>query len=221
MTQNNRVLLNVKRFRQKPSQCGLAAAASLANYYDRSITYSDVQDLVKPSNVQDGVYTSEQARLLNQLGFGSVSIVIADLHLIDLSMRAYYGRIRDKESREYADDMAKWLEDENCDNRLIIDYNFAKYIRRSLDNERPVGASISWTKMFRYRKGDRSDNGDIKGEPEEHAIVVRGYDSKGVFIVDSHWQCYTGKRKKYSRGYYKVSWDIFLVNMLSDIILIG
>jgi hypothetical protein len=52
---------------------------------------------------------------------------------------------------------------------------------------------------------------DIKGEILEHAVVLRGYDDKGLFVVDSEEQ-----------RYYKLSWHDFLLNVSSgDLILVG
>ena len=174
---------------------------------------------------------------MNQLGFEAVTIVTADLNLIDFSwnrlskngvirrmkkLRAHYGRAKDKDSWDYVDDMIKWLEDEEFDNNLVIDYEFKKYIKKQLDRGVPVGAAVNWTSLFKFSKGDRRQKDfDIKGESEDHSIVVRGYDEKGIFVVDSHTEHYTGKRAKYKGGYYKLPWETFLVNIpAGDLILI-
>lgn len=233
----DRVLLNVKRFRQKPSECALAAASSLANFYDSTVEYENVRELLKTRERGKGLYTSQQGRLLNELGFGHVTIVTADLTLIDFSwrklskkrlirklkeFRGYYGHIRDPWSKDYVNDMVEWLEEETCNNRLVIDYDFAKYIRKSLDKGRPVGASIAWTSLFRLTKGYQGESNDIKGEEDDHAVVIRGYDEDGVFVVDSHYLSYRGRRlKKYHNGYYKIPWEKFLVNIpRGDLVLI-
>jgi len=212
-----------------PSECSIAAATSLAHFFDPEVEYKNVREMIPKRKRAKGLYTSQQARLLNQLGFEVVTIVTADLNLIDFSwarltkkslirrmkkLRAYYRRIKDTNSWDYVDDMVKWLEDEECDNNLVIDYEFKKYIKKQLDKGLPVGAAVNWTSLFKYSKGDRrqKDN-DIKGEGEDHSIVLRGYDEKGVFVVDSHSRCYTGKRAKYKNGYYKLPWDKFLVNI--------
>lgn len=233
----NRVLLPVKRFKQQPSECGIAAASTLAHFYDKNVDYEEVREMIPKRRRKKGLFTSQQARLLNQLGFESVTIVTADLNLIDFTwanytkksiirrmkkLRAYYRRLQDEESREYVDDMIKWLEDEDYDNNLVIDYEFKKYICKQLDRGAPVGAAVNWTSLFKFRKGKRlQKDGDIKGNGEDHAIVLRGYDDKGVFVVDSHYQYYTGKLSKYKRGYYKLLWDKFLVNIpAGDLILV-
>ena len=234
---NGRVLLNVKRFRQKPSECAVAAMASLANFYDPEISYPRIRDLIPPSKRIDGLHSSQQGRLLNKLGFDSVTVVTADLNLIDFSwrklskksliarlkrFRAYYGRARDKANKAYVHDMIRWLEDDRYDNRLVISSDFARLIKKELNKGRPVGAAIDWTSMFKFRKGLAGDkNGDIHGEADTHAIVIRGYDEQGVFVVDSHTRHYNGTLRKYKRGYYKLPWDRFLIHIpAGDLILV-
>jgi len=234
----DRVLLNVKRFKQQPSECALAVTASLARFFDENVDYESVRSMMKPSKRKKGLYTSQQGRLLNRLGFSKISIVTADLNLVDFGwtkytkkslirrmkkLRAYYRRTKEHYLWEYVNDMVDWLEDPECDNNIIIDYDFKKYIKRQLDRGVPVGAAVSWTSLFKFSKGtgDRRRNGDIKGNPEDHAIVLRGYDAKGVFVVDSHHQYYKGRWAKYHRGYYKLPWEKFLVNIPGgDLILL-
>jgi hypothetical protein len=232
----DRVLLSVKRFKQLPAECAIAAASSLAHFFDSDVDYEDVRKLVPRKLRKEGLETSQQARLLNQLGFEAVTIVTADLNLVDFGwakytkksiirrmkmLRAHYRRTKEKILVEYVDDMIDWLEDDRYDNNLIIDYEFKKHIKKQLSRGVPVGAAVNWTSLFKFSKGDRRQNGDIKGDPEDHAIVLRGFDDKGVFVVDSHHECYTGKRAKYKSGYYKLPWDKFLVNVPSgDLILV-
>lgn len=232
----NRVLLTVKRYRQHPSECGIAAVSSLANFFDSDIDYEDVRQMVSKKIRREGMETSQEARLLNKLGFDSITIVTADLNLVDFGwakytrkgiirrmkmLRTHYGKAKEKSLVEYVGDMIDWLEDEKYDNNIIIDYEFKKHIKKQLSRGVPVGAAVNWTSLFKFSKGDRRKNGDIKGEPEDHAIVLRGCDDKGVFVVDSHYESYTGKRSKYKNGYYKLPWDKFLVNIPSgDLILL-
>lgn len=227
----SKIVLNVQRFKQKPSECGIAAVSSIAKFYDDDIDYKEVRKLLPHKNRDQGLYTSQQARLLNELGFYSVSIVTADQNLVDFSwsklsqnqiigklkkVSSYYGKARRYDDQDYANNLIDWLEDKNYDNKIIIDNDYPKYIRRSINYGRPVGASINWTTAFHYSKG----GGDIKGDEEHHAIVVRGYDEKGVFLVDSHHQKYRGRLKKYNNGYYKWSWNKFLTNIgQGDLIL--
>jgi len=223
------VLLNVKRFKQYTSECGIAAASSIANYYKSSINYESARNLLPQQIRKNGVYTSQQARILNRLGFKKVSIVTSDLSLVDFSWRnlskkrliaklkqlsRYYNRTKQKHLKLYVLDMIDWLEDKTCDNKLIIDYNLPKYIKRSIGSYKPVGACFNWTSLFRMMKSPKKKNGagDIYGEPESHAVVIRGYDEEGIFIVDSHHAHYRGKLKKYRKGYYKLLWANFLVN---------
>jgi len=131
-------------------------------------------------------------------------------------LRAFHSRQQNKDAKQHVNCTIRWLSDPECDNSLVIDNNFAQYIRRVLNSGRPIGVSFNWTKVF---KMPRTKTG-IGGEDEEHAVVIRGYDDKGVFIVDSHFECYRGKRKKYRGGYYKLSWETFLLNTTGDLIII-
>lgn len=230
-----RVLLTVRRWKQRPAECAIASATALAYYFDESVTYHKVRNVVPKSLLRknEGLYTSQQARLLNDLGFGRIAIVTSDPTLVDMSWqklskgkiieklrrkRAYCGRTSDTEGKSFVDDMISWLQYDGCDNNLIIDYNFPMYIRRHLDAGKPVGASYNWTKMFKFKK---TGVDEVRGEVEEHAVVIRGYDDQGVFIVDGHHQSYKGRLSKYHNGYYKMPWETYLVTAPDgDLILV-
>jgi hypothetical protein len=238
-----RVLLNVKRVKQRPSECSLAASTVLASFYDPSIKYQQVRKLVSQKFRDKGMWTSEQAGLLNDLGFTKITIVTADLDIVDYSwtdlskdelieklkkMRTHYGRARNFGEKGRVSDMIKWLSREEHDNQLKIDQDFPKWIRRYIDNGRPVCASINWTALHKmpkssaYADGNRDKYVDIGGTPELHSIVVRGYDDDGIFVVDSHTKYYKGRLRRYRNGYYKISWNKFLVNApFGDLILVG
>lgn len=239
----HRVLLPVKRFRQRTDECAICASASLANYYDENIVYKEVR---KSVNVRDrnGMYTAQQAKLLNQLGFECVTIVTNNLWLVDYSwsklskkrlickLNKLLDHIRrsmshcsphsslfgwQKTRERDVKETIEWLESEEFENRLIIDSDFQKRIKKSLNRGHPVGAFINATAMFKLKKGGPRNDADIKGEVSEHAIVLRGYDSKSVFVVDSD---YSGDRK-HRNGYYKITWESLLSNMSDYIILVG
>lgn len=233
----NRVLLPVKRWRQKPSECAVASVASVANFYDPTLTYTLIRKLAPAKVAKFGLYTSEQGRLLNQLNFTKVTIVTADLNFVDfswqhLSKPALIAKLKSRKEYFkrtntgdvfYLEDMIKWLQDKECDNQLVIDRDYPKHIRRSLNFGRPVCASFNWTSAFRHAKAPVRSNGagDISGEAEEHAVVLRGYDKDGVYVVDSHHRLYRGRLKKYHNGYYKMSWSSFLMNSsYGDLILV-
>ena len=233
----SRVLLPVKRFKQKPAECGLCTIASLANFFDSSIDYNTIRKTVSNTDLnkisRSGMYTSQEARLLNKLGFKKVKIVTADLNLIDFSwaefdkseliqrmkvLLSHYKKKKDHHNHLYVKDMIKWLEDERYDNSLVISNDWKKHIERQLNHNVPVGAAINWTSFFKFKKGHHSVNGDITGSSIDHAFVIRGFDDKGVFVVDSHTKSYTGK---YRKGFYKIAWDKFLVNVpCGDLILL-
>lgn len=230
-----RVLLTVKRFRQRTNECALASASSLANYYDPDILYHTARRLIPRHIRKNGLYTAQQAAFLNKLGFKKLTIVSGDLAIFDFAWRKLSKRkMIDKLKQVHAhyvrrgDDAAfiqsyiNWLSDPECDNRIVIDCDLAKHIRRSLKSGRPVCASFNWTRFFKYTKERTRINSrnDICGEDMHHAVVIRGYDKEGIFVVDSSTKC-THKTKKYKKGYYKVKWERFLVNSAEgDMIII-
>lgn len=246
-----RVLLSVKKFKQEPNECAICASAAIANYYDRRIVYSDVRKLLPARIRNGGLYTAQQARLLNDLGFECVTVVTSDVDLVDYSwsnlskgrivkkLEKLLGHIRrslsqmqphstyanwQKSRAEIVSEMIEWLCLRECDNRLVIDHDFPMYIKRSLDRGHPVGISINATSMFKLKKGGAISDADIKGESEHHAVVIRGYDEKSVFIVDSDFDSSYVREKfaKYGTGRYKISWTKLLANMPSgDVILVG
>lgn len=232
-----RVLVEgIKRYKQFPSECAFAATAALANYYDAKVNYGILRSLVPPSKRGDGLHTPQQGMLLNQLGFSNVTIVSADHEMFDFSWSKLgkkalisklkktkeYWRRKDKDVAESLKFYIEWLSDSDCDNQLKIDYDFPKYIRRHLNAGHPVGASFNWTAMFKLAKSGKVGWNDISGEAEEHAVVLRGYDKEGVFVVDSQYNAYRGKLRKYRGGRYKISWSKFLVNApYGDLILIN
>lgn len=231
----DRVLLPVKRFKQVPSECAVAAVSSIANFFDRKVNYDSVREMLPKEERSEGLHTSQQGRLLNRLGFDSVTIVTADLSIIDftwdrlsksglikrLKKKRAYCKRHEEENWYYVNDLIKWLEDKRYDNNLVIDYDFKKHIKRQLNRGVPVGAAINWTSFFKFSKERKRQKDDIRGEHTDHAIVLRGYDDKGVFIVDSHHQYYKGKLAKFKSGRYKVSWSNFLVNIpAGDLILV-
>ena len=65
----------------------------------------------------------------------------------------------------------------------------------------------------KFTKDGEKREDSINGEIAEHAVVSNGYDDNGVWIVDSHHQNYKYKRKKYRRGFYKMSWENLMTCM--------
>jgi hypothetical protein len=222
-----RVLLRLQRYRQMGSECALATAASIANYYDPSITYRQVRKMVSKRHKREGLHTPEQALLLNRLGFDQVSIVTFDLEIFDFSWNMLtregmirrlekahkYLKRRSKDDADMAYQYIKWLRNDRWDNRVLIDNNLTKHIRRHLRRHQPVGASYNYTSFWKASKGSMAGNRDIKGEILYHSVIIRGFDSKGLFIIDSD-------RRSLS-GFYKVSWEDFLINVPSgDLLLV-
>lgn len=230
-----RILLHVRRFHQIGAECGVASLASLVNFFDPTIDYKHVRSKVNPDDniIEEGIETFQQVKLLNDLGYKSITIVSHNENLIDFSwagkpkyeiingmkfLRKKHKKAGSAGDVDRIEGMISRLEDEDCNNQIVIDSEFHKHIKQSIRAHKPVLSSIQFNSFHKISKDYTG------GEAEYHSIVIRGFDSKGVFIVDSHnfdlrhWQF-----KKYQSGYYKVSWEKLLVNIPEDgdIIIVG
>ena len=229
LVNSQKILLPVKRFRQFPNECAIAAVSSLANFYDSNIEYHIARRLLPSKVRKNGTYTPQHASILNDLGFQNVSIISGDLDFFDFSWRRLskksiinkltlvkqrYKRNNETDNSLVAQSYIDWLSNEEYNNRIVIDCDLVKHIKRSLNSGRPVVASFNWTRLFKYTKELTRHNSrkDICGEAQDHAIVIRGYDNAGIFVVDSLASGHSKKHEKYKCGYYKLKWELFLVN---------
>ena len=206
-------MLRVKRYVQHLSYCTVAAAASMANYYNRDIDYKTVKKLTDKyfnSNGEfNGLFTPEIGILLNALGFNKVVVVSSDLVYLDYAwakkskkflVETFLSKSR-KRKYEYKDEckrMYKFLINERK-NKLIIDYNFIDYIKRSIDKGEPLIVTFNWTMFFKLKNEN--------GEADEHAVVAKDYDKEGLIIVDSYGKTYRKKVRKYGDGVYRIEWE--------------
>jgi hypothetical protein len=217
-------VLKVRRYLQKPGECSIAAAASVANFYDSRIDYAMASRLA--ANDGDGMYTPDIGRLLNRLGFTEVTIVSADLKQIDFKWKNFNkARLieqfklekkcgKDIGVKELAGAYAKFLSDRDNENNLLIDFRFGDYIRESIRHGAPVLASYNWNMYFELPKWNIYGEVDpIRGDFEEHQVAIYGCDSKGVNVVDSHYEMYRGRLNKYRTGRYKMSWEQLMTVM--------
>lgn len=216
--------LKVTHFLQDPCYCAIAACATVGNYYNPEINYESTKKLadkkISKRIKEEGTESSQMGMLLNELGFYKVTYVTSVLDLVDYAW-SRYGRKKMISTLEYsasvkkdAGDRAntrktvKWLKNYKYDNNLVISYKFGKYIRQHLNRKKPVILTFNWTMLQEFSKaGDDEVLDPYNGDDEEHAVVANGYDDKGVWIVDSHHQYYKYKRKKYRKGFYKISWE--------------
>lgn len=219
--------LKITRYKQKPGHCAIAACATVGNFYNPDIDYEQSQKIVKKKVVKDideGLDSGEIGSLLNHLGFRKVTIVTTNLNIFDYSWSKYkknhlistmkeMGKSYKGEYREVLKSLRKWLEFNQFDNNIIIDYDFSKYIRQALDDKKPLVLSFNWTMYFKYAKYKGIIENAIKGEAEEHAVVAYGYNKKGVYICDSHHQCYKYRLKKYRDGLYTIPWEHLMTIM--------
>ena len=228
--------LSVTRFKQDPHECAVAAATSIANFHNPSINYIEAQEIVQKyvvKDTSDGLYTGHIGLLLNKLGFRNVRIVFCDLSIVDYTWDGFSPAQklsainRMLKSKLIADDVRGNLVafrdflKAKYNNDIVIDFRLAKYITNALDKNLPVIISYNWTLLWEQPKKTEDGVKDfIKGDYENHAVCVRGYDDSGVYIVDSQWQYYIGKLKDYASGYYFVPWkDLLTVMGTGEVII--
>jgi hypothetical protein len=216
--------LKVSRYLQDPAHCAVAACSVIANYYNSTIDYEKVKEItykkIAKNVAEVGLDSGEICHLLNLLGFKEVTLVSSNLEAFDYSY-SHYGKRKmtehlkmaaenkkDEEFKESLKCIYKWYKQPGYKNNIKITYNFGKYIRKYLSKKKPVILTFNWTMFMEFSKENESGNIDtINGDYVEHAVVANGYDDKGVWIVDSHHEYYKYKRKKYRKGFYKISWE--------------
>jgi hypothetical protein len=230
--------LHVYRYKQDPSHCSIAACAAVANYHNREITYEIAKNACRERVLEstgEGLYSGQIGLLLNHLGFRKVSIISCDLSYYDFAwvglskckkIDAMSKMIRSRSVEKVIRDCLKstrefLMAEDNSDNDLIIDYSFGDYIRRYLNAKKPIILSFNWTMFFRQPKFDsREEPNYVTGNEEYHAVACRGYNGKGVHIVDSHHEFYKRKLKRFRDGYYIIPWEeLFTVMGTGDIIV--
>lgn len=226
--------LKMNRFLQQPSECALAATASVAHYYNKDIDYEYVRNICQPNDNFRGLWTPEVAILANRLGFEDVTVITADIRQLDfqwknLTTRQLINRLS-KNQKKYSDYESKqitkayldFLTNKECNNSVIIDNQFGKYIRKHISQKKPVLASFNWHLFFKQpKKNNRGILDPIKGDYEEHEVVIYGCDDKGVDILDSHHQCYHGPLEKYRTGRYRIDWEtLHTVMGFGDLVLV-
>ncbi len=221
--------LKVTHYLQDPAHCAVGACSVIANYYNTEMDYdSTKKEAYKVSkNIPEvGLDSGQICSLLNRLGFYKVTLVSSSFNVFDYSWRKY-GKKRllvelenaSKKKKEEVEksetkSVYKWFKQKDFDNNIVITYDFGKYIRQHLNKGKPLVLTFNWTMFFKFAKENMEGKEDsINGNFEEHAVVANGYDKYGVWIVDSHHQFYKYKRKKYRRGFYKISWENLMTIM--------
>ncbi|MFW6016804.1 MAG: C39 family peptidase [bacterium] len=228
------IKLKINRYNQKSGHCAVCSCASVANFYNKNINYKNTKKKARKifkNNIDNGLYSGQIGILLNKLGFKKVNIVSSNLHYLDYTWRKlskqklikklkkqlkYFKKhkIFNCEKIGETKSLIKWLQQQKYDNKLIIDYNFGEYIRNFLAKRKPIVISFSWTIYFKDIKVTKQDvEDDIKGEEDEHAVVIYGYTKDKVFISDSN-------NEIYEDGLYTMSWEnLMTVLNMGDIYL--
>ena len=225
--------IKVKRYLQAPGHCAIASISSAANYYNEEIDYVGGIELADKmfKDLGEGLDSGEMGKLLNAIGFNKVTLISSNLYIFDctwkkLKRKKIVEKLKESKSKihhEYrsaSNSIYKWLKDYNYDNSIIIDYNFGKYIRNFINRRKPVIITFNWTKFFQFAKEGEDGPDPIKGEFEEHAVVVCGYSDKGALICDSHHEYYKYKLKRYKKGFYTIGWEnLMSVIEMGDVFL--
>jgi len=205
--------LKVTHYLQDPACCAVASCATAANYYNPEIEYITAKELaikkVSKQVTEEGLESAQICMLLNELGFYKVRYVTSILDIVDYAWAGYSRKKmiaemeksaiakKDQTDKTNTRLCLKWLKNFKYDNSIIISYDFGKYIRQHLNKGKPVVLSFNWTMFQKFPKDGEYGPDPYNGDETEHAVVANGYDDKGVWIVDSHHQCYKYKRKKY------------------------
>ena len=225
----------MNRYLQEPAHCAICSIATVANYYNPELNYEIVRNFATKyvfNDIEDGLGTGQMGKLLNYLGFKNVTVISSDLNFLDYEWSKYSKRklietlkeIKDKVNEEYRSEARgfyKWLKNKEFDNKLIIDYNFGKYIRKHIRSKKPVIISFNFSLFFKLAKSnDKGEDDSIKGDWDEHAVVIYGCDEKGVNICDSHYESYKYRLKRYRKGFYRISWEnLMSIIGFGDVIL--
>ena len=61
-------------------------------------------------------------------------------------------------------------------NKIFIDFKFGNYIRKFLDQKKPVILSFNWNLFLKKPKTKRDIVDPARGEWQEHAVVSVGYN---------------------------------------------
>lgn len=224
-------ILGMRRFLQQPSECSFAASTAVGHFYNKDIDYAHVREIGNAHS--EGLWTPQIASLLNKIGFSEVTVVTGDIRQLDfdwknLTKRQLINRLSnnkkkypDSESRQITKHYLDFLNNKECNNSIIIDIHFGKYIRKYINQNKPILASFNWNLFFNQpKKNNKGINDPIKGNFEEHEVVIYGYNESGVYILDSHHECYHGPLAKFRTGRYHMKWDtLHTVMGFGDLIL--
>lgn len=170
-----------------------------------------------PKCMDAGMDAGEIIYLLNEMGFKKVTMISADTDYLDfawqlLEKKELLEQIGNAMKEKHPcktdlKDLHATLSREDVNNQLVIDYEFDKYMKTFLRQEKPLIFSFNWTVFFKQPKSGANGEADpIHGECEEHAVVACGCNKRSIHILDSHHQYYKGKLKRYKNGRYSMTW---------------
>ena len=230
-------LQSIKRFEQQPACCAISSCACISHYYNSEIDYEVVGDiaakLFKPCKVEDeGLSSPEIGMLLNVLGFKKVTIISTDLNIVDYDWQGknkahikkqlkILSRYKNDNYSSVAEGMIKFLSNKKCTNKILVDNQFGKYIRKMIDRDLPILVSYLWNVYFGIPKVDENDNVDsITGQQLFHVVVAYAYNKYGLRVIDSHRENYRYRLKKFRKGRYLMPWEELMLSMAEGDIIV-
>ena len=222
--------IKLQRYEQDTACCTVAAVSSVVNHMDKDLNYDLVKKCAEQYIQEDvgrnGLLTGQICKLLNIVGFKKVTLIDSDLMLFDYYWAKYSKKdmemaikeslsLKNRKDKEVnLREIYNWYRSRKYKNIIKIDYEFGKYIRKFIDKNVPVIITFNWHMFFKYPKcTDGMEIDPFNGEYEYHAVAVNGYDSKGIWVVDSNICFHKYSRKKYCTGFYRMNWEHLFVCM--------
>lgn len=211
--------MNLTRYKQDRNHCSVGACASVANYYDKLITYDVVkEEAYRTTNTNkktyNGTESGEIGTILNNIGFESVEIVTCNYDIINYKwanldpttignrIKAKCRRENDNNPRSALNTMSRFLLD-GFDNKITITNNFRKIIKNALKKSMPIIIAFNWSMFAMIDMPERA----------YHVVALEKCSKKHVNVVDSHWRHYKGELAKYASGKYKMLWEDLMLFM--------
>jgi hypothetical protein len=215
--------LIIKRIKQEPSHCSIAAGAALAHYYNKKISYDKSKYIAKKhlcKNTASGLWSGQVSLLLNYLGFKKVTLVTSDFELFEKNWSKLSRSDLEEKINIFAGDTSirfnnrpvyhwvhQFMTDTRYENKLHIADNFKTYICNMVDERKPLLLTFNWASYFKRYQSLEENQVFPNDSYTHHAVVIRGYNTRGIFVVDSHYQFYRHHLRKYRKGYYMVTWE--------------
>lgn len=216
-------ILSLNIYKQKNEDCAVATVASVANYFNNNITYSQVCSLAEKTNkgcLANGMFSGDIGILLNNVGFNKIQICTSDIELYDFSWsllekkelcrKIKQASIKNKDYKQIYSNVYNFLKFKK-ENSLIVDLDFKKHIIESIDKDKPVLVTIDLTILHKDSKVNNGKIDTIMGSTERHEVIAVGYDEQYICIVNPHKDKRRNSMLKYiDKGIFMMKWEHFI-----------